>query len=241
MTGPPHVHNEPTDTELIATELAAAVGRLTDALVAADAFTINDSDGPVAVIVWRFATGHDSGSDPAARLARLLVRTYTTPGAVVVDLDNDPTFRSVTQATGRRYMPVTSPTRVPSPTHLPRPAGLIALRWPHQQDKPDGNLVELLTACRGLLAPDGCLLVSRATTTPDRRYTDDARTLLAAACRAQLRRLHHIVAVTVPIATDRFTYVATPDEVAALHHDAAQTGGHYQDLLVFVLPVGTDA
>jgi hypothetical protein len=239
MTGPPHVPNEPTDIELLA-ELATAAGRPTGDLIAADAFAIRDSDGPVTIIVWRFATGHDSGSDSAARLARLLVRTYSTPGAVVVDLDNDPTLRSAARATGRRYVPVTSPTRLTSPMHLPWPAGLVALRWPHQLDKHDANLQELLTACRRLLAPDGCLLVSRATT-PDRRYTDDARTLLAAARRAQLRRLHHIVAVTVPIATDQFTYHATHDEVAALHHDAAQTGGHYQDLLVFVVPVGIDA
>jgi hypothetical protein len=240
MTGLPHLPNEPTDPELL-TELAAAAGRPTDDLIAADAFTISDSDGPVTIIVWRFATGHDSGSDPAARLARLLVRTYTTPGAVVVDLDNDPTLRSATRATGRLYMSVTSPTRLTGPAHVPRPAGLVALRWPHQQHEPSRNLAELLTTGRGLLAPDGCLVVSRATTTPDRRYTDDARTLLAAARRAQLRRLHHIVAVTVPIATDHFTYVATADEVAALHHDAAQIGGRYQDLMVFVVPVGTDA
>ncbi|GAA4734304.1 hypothetical protein [Phytohabitans rumicis] len=240
MTGPPNVPDAPTDPELLA-ELAAAVGRPTDGLVAADAFTISDSDGPVTIIVWRFATGHEAGSDPAARLARLLVRTYTTPGAVVVDLNDDPTLRSATQAMGRSYVPVTSPTRLTGPAHVRRPAGLVALRWPHQQDELSRNLVDVLTTCRGLLAPDGCLLVSRATTTPDRRYTDDARTLLAAARRAQLRRLHHIVAVTVPLATDQFTYHTTPDEVAALHHDAAQTGGHYQDLLVFVVPVGTDA
>lgn len=239
MTGPPHVPNEPADPEPLP-ELAAAADRPTDDLIAADAFTISDSDGPVTITVWRFATGHDSGSDPAARLARLLVRTYTTPGALVVDLNNDPTLRSATQATGRRYIPVTSPTRLTGPAPVPRPAGLVALRWPHQQDTLDGNLADLLTACRGLLAPDGCLLVSR-TTTPDRRYTDDARALLAAARRAQLRRLHHIVAVTAPIATDQFTYHATPDEVTALHHDTAQTGGHYQDLLVFVVPVGPDA
>lgn len=234
MTGPPHVPDEPTN---LFAELAVAVDRPADAF-AADGATPGHDDGPVAVVLWRFGTGSDRGVDPAARLARLLVRIYTTPGAVVVDLDNNAVLRSTTRALGRRYVSLTTPTRPMSPTPLAQPAGLVTLRWPRQQT-PVRDLADLLAACRELLTPDGCLIVSR-TSTPEHRSTDDARAVLAAARRARLRRLHHLVAVTVPAAVDQFTYVATAAEGAAVHRDTVRGGGHIQDLLVFVVSAGPD-
>jgi SAM-dependent methyltransferase len=120
---------------------------------------------------------------------------------------------------------------------------LIVANWPLHTD-PTGNtgrLAGLLTGCRRLLRPGGCLVLVVGAGDVVTPAPEDFTGVVRAAADAGLGYLQHIVAVTAGTGGDRFTYYATDDDLIDLA-DAATTGGQHwylhlrvnSDLLVFL-------
>ncbi|BCJ65688.1 hypothetical protein [Polymorphospora rubra] len=116
---------------------------------------------------------------------------------------------------------------------------LVVACWPlHDADTPaQTRLAGLLAACVRLLRPGGCLvLVVGGTGTPP--TPEDFGPLVAAASRAGLGYLQHIVAVAADTDGDHFVYHVTDEELLALAHASGGqwTVAHWRvhaDLLVF--------
>jgi hypothetical protein len=154
------------------------------------------------------------------RVAAILLAIYTDPGDLVLDATADPAVEGAAGAGGRPYRNLD-----PDGSHgdagldgLQGGAGLVLLRWPTPvaQPRPAPKAVQtggqsggqaryeqterqagqgLLEECAHLLAPDGHTVAILAP--PDGGfYRDHARTAIAAATRAGLGYLQHVVVIT---------------------------------------------
>lgn len=148
---------------------------------------------------------------------------------------------------------------VPDGTSLAGLTSLVVATWPLDPD-PAASRVQLawlLTACRDLLRPGGCLIlvVSLPAGHPAAGHgvtPEDFSPIVAAAARAGLGYLQHIVAVAADISGehgDTFVYHLDDEELLALSRARAQDDGHtwtvahlrvHADLLVFT-PVAQQA
>jgi hypothetical protein len=185
------------------------------------------------------STGTPSDGSLTPRLAGLLIATYTGVGDTIVDLSTDPALAGAAGAGGRRYLPVTDPADLAGLNHVAGSVGLIVVRWPSPQLAPDPDGVnesdrgapdaastvsDLFTACRLLLAANGCTIVVLTPTPRGAPYIDHANVIIPAAIRAGLGYLQHIVAVITPL--DRLTYLGPPHQAApAEPRDDSGIGG----------------
>ncbi|RSM64062.1 hypothetical protein DMB66_21385 [Actinoplanes sp. ATCC 53533] len=96
---------------------------------------------------------------------------------------------------------------------------LVVACWPLDASGDAANRVRLawlLTACKRLLRPGGCLVIVVGTPVGRPATPEDFRPLVAAASAAGLGYLQHIVAVAADTDGDQFTYFATDEELLAL-------------------------
>ncbi len=228
-------------------------------------------DPAVPITVWRTPRGAD-GEDTAipARLAQRLVAAYTRAGEAVIDLTAGHAVTAAALAGGRRCHrawftdasaviigPHTGAATSGEPRrHLARgrdepptagSASLVMASWPldTQAAGSRARLAALLTACGEMLRPSGCLVMVAANPPP--AAPEDLTDVVAAAKRAGLGYLQHIVAARADVHGDQFVYHATDDELAALA--PAADGGEptrvhlpvHADLFVFTRPGGVDA
>jgi hypothetical protein len=120
---------------------------------------------------------------------------------------------------------------------------LIVANWPLHTD-PTGNtgrLAGLLTGCRRLLRPGGCLVLVVGAGDVVTPAPEDFTGVVRAAADTGLGYLQHIAAVTAGTGGDRFTYYATDDDLIDLADTATAGGQHWylhlrvnSDLLVFL-------
>ncbi|MFI7543791.1 hypothetical protein [Actinoplanes sp. NPDC049599] len=117
---------------------------------------------------------------------------------------------------------------------------LVVARWPLDQTGDAANRVRLawlLTACRQLLRPGGCLILVVAVPAGAPPVPEDFTPVVQAAAGVRLGYLQHIVAIAADTDGDAFIYHVTDEELLAL----ADTTGQWQaahlrvhaDLLVF--------
>jgi hypothetical protein len=140
------------------------------------------------VIVIR--PGQRPGSLPV-ELAQLLLTQYTRAGDIVVDLDDNVALAAEAAASGRRNYAA----RERSPANVSDAVGcaqLVLLGWP----RPPTDPRLLLTACRDLLGPSGCLAIAVRVEPPMR--TAHLVALVGAARTAGLRLVGHLIARTAP-------------------------------------------
>jgi hypothetical protein len=195
------------------------------------------------IIVWR--TTDDPIETPAVgdglpvALARRLVTTYTLPGECVVDCDADPGLRQAADRTGRRYIALARPADIADLDAVAPPPTLVVVRWPRLTNVDAAQLDALFDAYRLLLADQAFAIVAIATPLPagEVPYVEHAARLEAAGGHAGFTTIHTILAITMPVGPDTFTYYATVEEA-----DAARLGttvhddpmpGHLINLLVF--------
>jgi hypothetical protein len=142
-------------------------------------------------------------------------------------------------------LPGTEPAIVGAPEggRLGAATSLVVASWPlHEADTPARiRLAWLLAACAGLLRPGGCLVVVVGVPAGTQPTPEDFGPLVAAASRAELGYLQHIVAVEADTDGDQFVYHAVTDEelLTLAHADPEQWAvAHlrvHADLLVFTL------
>ncbi|MEV0430602.1 hypothetical protein [Micromonospora sp. NPDC050495] len=128
--------------------------------------------------------------------------------------------------------------------HTPPTTGLVVASWPLDEQEPANRvrLAVLLATCARLLRPGGCLVL--VVTVPAGTVTTppDLSPLAAAAGKAGLGYLQHIVAVTADTGADTFVYHATDEELLTLTEQRSGqpwTHRHHRvhvDLLVFSPP-----
>ena len=180
--------------------------------------------------------GADSGADP----------DQAAPAVSPADWFGD----DLTDA----YLPPQHPpvTPVPDDASLTGLTSLVVASWPLDPDPAAGRvrLAWLLTACRDLLRPGGCLVlvVAAQTRHPGSGQAvtpEDFSPIVTAAARTGLGYLQHIVAVAADISGehgDAFVYHVDDEELLALSHARAADSGQqwtvahlrvHADLLVF--------
>jgi hypothetical protein len=194
----------------------------------------------VPVIVWRVAATDHAGGHTwdglSPRVAGLLVGLTTRPGDTIIDFDNDVTVAGVAGAHGVRHVPVTCWDQL----HrlAPGAASLITLRYP-LTDRTAGpaDMQRLFAACARLQAPRGSTVVAIVPPPDGTDYAAHAAQVISAAEAAGLGYVQHVIAVTAPIAGERFTNLATPASRPVLRAAQASLGhGRYHlDLLIFVV------
>jgi hypothetical protein len=120
---------------------------------------------------------------------------------------------------------------------------LVVANWPLHTDQASntGRLTGLLTGCRRLLRPGGCLVLVVGAGDVVTPAPEDFTGVVRAAGDTGLGYLQHIVAVTAGTGGDRFTYYATDDDLIDLADTATNGGQHWylhlrvnSDLLVFL-------
>ncbi|MBF9132754.1 hypothetical protein I0C86_27920 [Plantactinospora sp. S1510] len=135
----------------------------------------------------------------------------------------------------------TAVLRPPDDGPLDEATSLMVACWPlHEADTPARvRLAWLLAACARLLRPGGCLVLVVGVPAGTEPTPEDFGPLVAAAARAGLGYLQHIVAVEADTDGDQFVYhVITDEELLTLAHaDPEQWAvAHlrvHADLLVF--------
>jgi hypothetical protein len=130
--------------------------------------------------------------------------------------------------------------------------GLVVACWPLTTADAANRtrLGWLLRIASGLLHPGGCLVLLLGAGSGQTVGPAGSGPLVAAAADAGLGYLQHIVAVRADVDGDRFTYYASPTELAALtRHPATHGGGEpgtvghlrvHSDLIVFFRRGDTD-
>ncbi len=111
--------------------------------------------------------------------------------------------------------------RPPQDGPLDAATSLVVACWPlHEADTTARvRLAWLLAACARLLRPGGCLVLVVGVPTGTQPTPEDFGPLVAAACRAGLGYLQHIVAVEADTDGDQFVYhVVTDEELLTLAH-----------------------
>jgi hypothetical protein len=210
-------------------------------LVTATGITIGrPAERRVPVTVWRVAATDHAGGQTwdglPPRVAALLVGLTTRPGDTIIDFDNDPTVAGVAGAHGVRHLPVTCRDQLRQ--LAPGTASLITLRYP-LTDPTAGpaDLRRLFDTCARLQAPRGSTVVAIVPPPDGPDYAAHAAQVIPAAEAAGLGYVQHVIAVTAPIAGERFTNLATPASPPILRAARASLGhGRYHlDLLVFVV------
>ena len=198
--------------------------------------------GLVPITVWRL-DDHDVGQPPthagpgfASRLAWRLILTYTSHGDTVVDVDHDPHLHAAATRTGRAYLAITDPDRLPVLDQIKNPVSLVTLRWPRPADpSTEPRVAALLTACRPIMSEDASVIAAvrpGSAAEPDATFADHEQALRIAAEGAGLTHLLQIVAVSTPGEGDQFLYYATETEAVSAAERAAGPTLHI-DLLVF--------
>jgi hypothetical protein len=214
-------------------------------LIAAGVIDVVPGDPPVPITVWRVADPDErDGADGfTGRTAQLLVGLYTDPGDTIVSLHDDPALHGAAGAGARRYLPVDTPADLADLDHVAGTVHLVVLPWPptghpHAEGgEPDsGELIDLFTACRLLLAPDGYTVVAITPATSGPDYAQYVRLLVPAARRAGLGWLEHIIAITAPIVGDHIGVPAAPADPATIR--TPRDLQIHIDLYVFVIRVG---
>lgn len=114
----------------------------------------------------------------------------------------------------------TVPARPPHDGPPDAATSLVVACWPlHEADTPARvRLAWLLTACARLLRPGGCLVLVVGVPAGIQPTPEDFGPLVAAASRAGLGYLQHIVAVEADTDGDQFVYHATDEELLTLAH-----------------------
>jgi hypothetical protein len=194
--------------------------------------------------VWRVAATDHAGGQAwdglSPRVAGLLVGLTTRPGDTIIDFDNDPTVAGVAGAHGVRHLPVTCWDQLRQ--LAPGAASLITLRYPltgpaaGPADLP-ADVRRLFDACARLQAPRGSTVVAIVPPPDGPDYAAHAAQVIPTTEAAGLGYVQHVIAVTAPIAGERFTNLATPASRAVLRAARASLGHHryHLDLLVFVV------
>jgi hypothetical protein len=135
-----------------------------------------------------------------------------------------------------------SRARVPDAEDATVRTGLVVACWPLTAAEAANRtrLGWLLRIAAGLLHPGGCLVLLLDAGSGQPARPADAGPLLAAAADAGLGYLQHIVAVRAGVEGDRFTYYASPAELAALTADPDTDGGGREPATVRHLRVHAD-
>ncbi|NLT55129.1 MAG: hypothetical protein GXX79_11355 [Actinomycetales bacterium] len=206
-------------------------------LVATGLLDAVDGHPPAPITVWRLTGSPEQragGQDPdvpvsaQARLALLLLATFTRAGELVVDLVGDPVLAGVAGSGARRYLHLAGDRTGARATHLHGCAHLVYARWPepieatsatpsrHSARRPrttradtvDPDMVDPGAApgprAARLLGLCADLLTSGGTTViavhPETSavYMDHAALLIPAAHAAGLGYLQHLIAITTP-------------------------------------------
>jgi hypothetical protein len=194
--------------------------------------------GLVPITVWRL-DDHDVGQPTAqpgggfaSHLAWRLILTYTSHGDTVVDFDHDPHLHAAATGTGRAYLAITDPDRLPSLDQIRNPVSLVTLRWPRRADPSTGaRVAALLTACRPIMGDDASVIAAIRPghpSGPGPSFADHEHALRTAAEAAGLTHLLQIVAVSASGEGDQFLYYATETDASIASGQALHI-----DLLVF--------
>jgi hypothetical protein len=205
--------------------------------------------GLVPITVWRL-DDHDVGQPTqpgagfASRLAWRLILTYTSHGETVVDFDHDPHLHGAANRTGRAYLAITDPDRLPVLGQIRNPVSLVTLRWPRRADPSTrARVAALLTACRPIMSEDASVIAAVRPghpPGPGPSFADHEHALRIAAEAAGLTHLLQIVAVSAAGEGDQFLYYATETEAASAAEHASAQALHI-DLLVFTPSVSRNA
>jgi hypothetical protein len=198
-------------------------------------------DPPVPITVWRpvaVNNSDDFGDAPPAGLtswlARRLVATYSRPGHMVVDFDNDPPLRHAATAGGRIYLPLSTSGDL-ADLGTTTPVDLITLRWPRPAAATTSattTAADLFRACRLVLGRQGhtAVIIAPSRGVP---YVEHTHDLVPAARASGMGYLQHIIAVLTPIVGERLlppgSGVPAGTEPPMLH-----TRVHL-DMLIFVV------
>ncbi len=217
---------------------------------------------PVPITAWRLtdlgpAAGGEDGSGPVsahARLAQLLLATFTLRGQLVVDLAGDVVLAGVAGAGARRYHHL-PPGRRRTAVHLHGAAQLVYADWPpttgphacpgpgsatmapdgdDSRPEPGPQAGDLLRLCSNLLTRRGTTVIA-VRPQADVAYMDQAALLIPAAHAAGLGYLQHLLAITTPTTTASATGSRDGDVHRDAHVPLTFSG---LDLLVFVLKRG---
>jgi hypothetical protein len=220
MTRPPHngdrqPDHDPEPDHDSDRRSPADAGGLPDQLALAELANASvpdvvDGVPPVPINVWRLTdVGRPDASRPGSglppQLAVLLLGVFTRPGELVVDVAADAALAGVACAGARLYLPVHDPTDLVKPVSPTSAARLAFLPWPlpapSSTDTTGTNpaaAAAVLTACRRLLAADGCLIVALAPTAAQLPYIEQSQLVIHAAHQAGLSYLQHII-VTIAL------------------------------------------
>jgi hypothetical protein len=178
--------------------------------------------GLVPITVWRL-DDHDVGQPPtqpgagfASGLAWRLILTYTSHGDTVVDFDHDPHVHGAATRTGRAYLAITDPDRLPVLDQIRNPVSLVTLRWPRPAGTSTGaRIAALLTACRPIMSEDASVIAALRPSHPPEpgpSFADHEQVLRAAVEGAGFTHVLQIVAMSAPGEGDQFLYYATETE-----------------------------
>lgn len=213
-------------------------------LIAAGYLDVVDGDPPVPITVLRVAGvdhpfHHDADGGLTAHTASLIVGSYARPGDTLICVGADPALAGAAGAGGVRYVGVEDPADLARLDHLAGQVRLVVLRWP-PADQPapwwtsPEPLRTLFAACRGLLARQGCIVVTLAVAPGESEdaYFGHGEPVIPAAQQGGLGWLQHIILITAPIVGERVTWRTTPADPATLR--AADHIRIHLNLLVFV-------
>jgi hypothetical protein len=191
--------------------------------------------------IWHLAAPGRSGV-LSAQLAHRLLDTHTTPGGVVIDVDDDTAFAAASIGTGRRHHALGGDTRLAALGHVAGQVHLVLLHWP----RPQANPRWLLVACRALLHPDGRLVVAVAV--PAAYRAPHLSALSGAARAAGLHQVEHIAVVDAAGPPDRRRHDTRRAAAGCIDDTTGDDAGRstsadvtqpYLDLLVFKPTAGS--
>jgi hypothetical protein len=149
-----------------------------------------DVPGGVAPIIWHVASPPAASGNLSPELASKLLETYTQPGDLAIDVDEDKAVAAAAAVTGRHYRSLRGDARLAGLSRQAGTADLVLMCWP----RPPTNPRWLLVACRSLLRTDGRLAI--AVTVAAHQRAPHITALIGAAHTAGMRHVAHIVVLT---------------------------------------------